>query len=135
MILNLNDYKFSEVLLFGNPSFNNTKHTSILNTKIEYIASSTRFHVSLVTTNLYIHAWLFYLEFIIFIFIFSFQFSFFIKLLPIIIDLVFTLFYHVTIKYDFWYSDCFYPFYLLIYVFRVKKGFHISSNEINIRSR
>ena len=77
MILNLNDYRFSEVLLFGNPSFNNTKHTSILNTKIEYIASSTRFHVSHVTTSLYIHAWLFYLELIIFIFIFSFLVFFF----------------------------------------------------------
>ena len=46
-ILNLNDSRFSEVLLFGNSSFNNTKYTSILNTAIEYIVPSKRFEVSL----------------------------------------------------------------------------------------
>ena len=50
-ISNLNDSRFSEVLLFGNSSFNSTKNLfcniyfeiSILNTAIEYIASSKRF--------------------------------------------------------------------------------------------
>ena len=46
-ILNLNNSRFSEVLLFGNSSFNNTKNTSILNTTIEYIASSKRFELPL----------------------------------------------------------------------------------------
>ena len=46
-ILNLNDPRFSEMLLFGNSSFNNTKNTSILNTAIEYIVSSKRFEVPL----------------------------------------------------------------------------------------
>ena len=46
-ILNLNDSKFSEVLLFGKSSFNNSKNTFIINTTIEYIASSKRFEVPL----------------------------------------------------------------------------------------
>ena len=46
-ILNLNDSKFSEVLLFGNSSFNNSKNTFIINTTIEYIVSSKRFEVPL----------------------------------------------------------------------------------------
>ena len=54
-ISNLNDSRFSEVLLFGNSSFNSTKNLfcniyfeiSILNTAIEYIASSKRFDVPL----------------------------------------------------------------------------------------
>ena len=46
-ILNLNDSRFSEVLLFGNSSFNNTKNTSILNTTIKYIVSSKRSEVPL----------------------------------------------------------------------------------------
>ena len=46
-ILNLNDSRFSEVLLFGNSSFNNTKNTSILNTTIEYIVPSKKFEVPL----------------------------------------------------------------------------------------
>ena len=46
-ILNLNDSRFSEVLLFGNSSFNNIKNTSILNSTIEYIVSSKRFEVPL----------------------------------------------------------------------------------------
>ena len=45
-ILNLN--LFSELLLFGNFSFNNTKNTSILNTTIEHIVSSKRFEVLLI---------------------------------------------------------------------------------------
>ena len=49
-------------------------------------------------------------------------------------DLVFTVSYHVTLEYDFWYSECFYPFCLLIYVFRVEKGLYKSPNEINIWS-
>ena len=53
-ILNLNDSRFSEVLLFGNSSFNNTKNISILNTTIEYIVSSKRFEVPL-------YVWLSYL--------------------------------------------------------------------------
>ena len=43
---NLNDSGFSEVLLFGNSLFNNTKNTTILTTTIECI-SSKRFEVSL----------------------------------------------------------------------------------------
>ena len=46
-ILNLNDSRFSEVLLLGNFSFNNTKNTSILNTTIEYIVPSKKFEVHL----------------------------------------------------------------------------------------
>ena len=46
-ILNLNDSRFSEVLLFDNSSFNNRKNTFILNTTIEYIVSSRRFEVPL----------------------------------------------------------------------------------------
>ena len=46
-ILNLNYYRFSEVLLFGNSSFNNTKNTSIRNTTIENIVSFKRFDVPL----------------------------------------------------------------------------------------
>ena len=44
-ILNLNDPRFSEVLLFGNSSFNSTKKTYILNTTIENIVSSKRSYV------------------------------------------------------------------------------------------
>ena len=44
-VLNLNDPRFSEMLLFGNSSFNNTKNTSILNTTIRSIVSSKRFEV------------------------------------------------------------------------------------------
>ena len=46
-ILNLNDSRFSEVLLLVNFSFNNTKNTSILNTTIEYIVPSKKFEVHL----------------------------------------------------------------------------------------
>ena len=46
-ILNLNDSRFSEVLLFGNSSFNNSKNTFIINTTIEYIVSSKKFEVPL----------------------------------------------------------------------------------------
>ena len=46
-ILNLNYSRFSEVPLFGHSSFNNTNNTSILNTTIEYIVSSSRFEVAL----------------------------------------------------------------------------------------
>ena len=46
-ILNLNDSRFSEVLLFGNSSFNNSKNTFTLNTTIEYIISSKKFEVPL----------------------------------------------------------------------------------------
>ena len=44
-ILNLNDSRFSDVLLFGNSSFKNSKNTFIINTKIEYNVSSKRFEV------------------------------------------------------------------------------------------
>ena len=44
-ILNLIDSRFSEVLLFGNSSFNNSKNTFIINTTIEYIVSSKRFEI------------------------------------------------------------------------------------------
>ena len=46
-ILNLNDSRLSEVLLFGNSSFNNTKNTFTLNTTIEYITSLKRLEVPL----------------------------------------------------------------------------------------
>ena len=46
-ILNLNDSRFSEVLFFGNYSFNNTKNISILKTTIKYIVSSKKFEVPL----------------------------------------------------------------------------------------
>ena len=45
-ILNLNYSRFSDVLLFGNSSFNNTNNASILNTTIEYIVLSRRFEVA-----------------------------------------------------------------------------------------
>ena len=64
-ILNLNDSRFSEVLLFGNSSFNNSKNTFIINTTIEYIVSSKRFEVPLFN----IHVWLFYLPPIVIIII------------------------------------------------------------------
>ena len=66
--------------------------------------------------------------FIIFVFLF-------IKLLPIIIDLVFTLFYHITLEYDIWFSDCFYPFCFLIFVFQIEKVLQKLPNKTNIRSR
>ena len=63
--------EFSEVLLFGNSSFNNTKNLSILNTTIEYIVSSKRFEVPL-------YAWLSYLPLYYFYSFFSFfKFSYF----------------------------------------------------------
>ena len=63
--------EFSEVLLFGNSSFNNTKNISILNTTIEYIVSSKRFEVPL-------YAWLSYLPLYYFYSFFSFfKFSYF----------------------------------------------------------
>ena len=46
-ILNLNDSTFSEELLFGNSSFNNSKNTFNINTTIEHIVSSKRFEVPL----------------------------------------------------------------------------------------
>lgn len=67
--------------------------------------------------------------------LFSFLFSFFITLLPIIIDLVFTLSYHVTLTNYFWYSDCFYPFCLLTHVFNIKKGLHMYCLTIVHHSR
>ena len=46
-ILNLNDSRFSEVLLFGNSSFSNTKNTYLLNSAVEYVVSFKRFEVPL----------------------------------------------------------------------------------------
>ena len=46
-MLNVNDSRFPEMLLFTNSSFNNTKNTSILNTTIEYIVPSKKFEVPL----------------------------------------------------------------------------------------
>ena len=46
-ILNLNDSTFSEELLFGNSSFNDSKNTFNINTTIEHIVSSKRFEVPL----------------------------------------------------------------------------------------
>ena len=46
-ILNLKDSRFSEVSLFGNSSFNNTKNIYFKNTTVEYVVSSKRFKVPL----------------------------------------------------------------------------------------
>ena len=44
----MSDSRISEVLLFGNSYFNDTKNTPILNTIIEYIVSTKRFYVPLI---------------------------------------------------------------------------------------
>ena len=54
-ILSGSDSRISETLLFGISSFKDTKNTSILNTKIDYILSTKRFDVPL--TN----SWFIYL--------------------------------------------------------------------------
>ena len=46
-ILSGSDSRISETLLFGISSFKDTKNTSILNTKIDYILSTKRFDVPL----------------------------------------------------------------------------------------
>ena len=46
-ILSGSDCRISETLLFGVSSFKDTKNTSILNTKIDYILSTKRFDVPL----------------------------------------------------------------------------------------
>ena len=46
-VLSGSDPKFSDTLLFGISSFNDTKNTSILNTTIDYILSTKRFDVLL----------------------------------------------------------------------------------------
>ena len=110
-ILNLNDSRFSEVLLFGNSSFNNTKNTSILNTTIEYIVSSKRSEVPLFDSSWHSCLTVLFTSYYFYSFFFlSLSFRIFTVLFPIIVDLVFTLFYHVTFEYDFWYSDCFWSF-------------------------
>ena len=106
-ILNLNDSRFSEVLLFGNSTFSNTKNTTILNTTIEYIVSSKRFEVPLFDSSWYSCMAVLFTSYYFYSFFFlSLSFLIFTVLFPIIIGLVFTLFYHVTFEYDFWYSDC-----------------------------
>ena len=62
------------------------------------------------------------------------SFLFFIGLFPIIIDSVFTFFYHVTLEYDLGIVIVFYLSFLQIYVFQVKKGLPKLPNEINIIS-
>ena len=110
-ILNLNDSRFSEVLLFGNSTFSNTKNTTILNTTIEYIVSSKRFEVPLFDSSWYSCMAVLFTSYYFYSFFFlSLSFLIFTVLFPIIIGLVFTLFYHVTFEYDFWYSDCFWSF-------------------------
>ena len=109
-ILNLDNFRFLEVLLFGNSSFDNTKNTSILNTTIKHIVSSKKFYTPLFDswsvswTPIFMHGCFVYLLslffFVVVLFCFV-LFSFFIRLLPIIIDVVFTLFYYVTLEYDF----------------------------------
>ena len=49
-ILDRNNSRLSEILLFGDSSFNNAKNTSILNSTIQYIFDTKRFDVPL--TNL-----------------------------------------------------------------------------------
>ena len=96
-ILNLNDSRFSEVLLFGNSSFNNIKNTSILNSTIEYIVSSKRFEVPLFDSFWYsCMAALFPL--IIFTNLFFFFFHWAISHYR---WLSIYTFYHVTLEYDF----------------------------------
>ena len=46
-VLSGSDPKISDTFLFGISSFNDTKHTSILNTTIDYIVSNKRFDVLL----------------------------------------------------------------------------------------
>ena len=46
-ILNINNSRLSEILLFGNSSFNNAKNTSILSSTIQYIFDTERFDVPL----------------------------------------------------------------------------------------
>ena len=75
------------------------------------ISSHLRDLKSLFLTLFDIHAWLFYLPLIIFIFFhFFFKFSFFHWAISYYIDLVFTLFDHVTLGYGFWCSGCFLSF-------------------------
>ena len=49
-ILDRNYSRLSEILLFGDSSFNDAKNTSILNSTIQYILDTKRFDVPL--TNL-----------------------------------------------------------------------------------
>ena len=49
-ILSGSDCRISETLLFGVSSFKDTKNTSILNTKIDYILSTERFDVPLTSS-------------------------------------------------------------------------------------
>ena len=49
-ILDRNYSRLSEILLFGDSSFNDAKNTSILNSTIQYIFDTKRFDVPL--TNL-----------------------------------------------------------------------------------
>ena len=46
-ILDGNYSRVSEILLFGDSSFNNAKNTSILNSTIQYIFDAKRFDVPL----------------------------------------------------------------------------------------
>ena len=46
-ILDRNNSQLSEILLFGDASFNNAKNTSILNSTIHYIYDNKRFDVPL----------------------------------------------------------------------------------------
>ena len=46
-ILDRNYSRVSEILLFGDSSFNNAKNTSILNSTIQYIFDAKRFDVPL----------------------------------------------------------------------------------------
>ena len=110
-MLNVNDSRFPEMLLFTNSSFNNTKNTSILNTTIEYIVPSKKFEVPLFDSSWHSCMTVLFTSYYFYSFLFlSLSFLIFTVLFPIIIDIVLTLFYHVTFEYDFWYSECFWSF-------------------------
>ena len=50
-ILQLSDSKFTSVLLFGDTSFDNSKNTFILDATIDYIISTRRFDVPLLSSS------------------------------------------------------------------------------------
>ena len=81
------------------------------------------------------HGCLIYLFIIFILFFLSLSFLIFTVLFPIIVDLEFTLCYHVTFEYDFWYSDCFLSFLFVNICFPSQKRLPQLPNEINIYSR
>ena len=99
-IFNLNDSRFSEVLLFGNSSFDNTRNTFILNTTIEYIVSSKRYEVPLYDSFWYSYmavlSTLYYYHYYYYYYYYS-KFSFFHCAISYYHWLSIYIFYHVTV--------------------------------------